>query len=334
MTSLQNALQRGRSRAEATTSTLARALVLGALGALLAVFFASCGGPTLRPDPILPANYPTAEFTAGGRRWHGLGVVLIPRGKPLDTVGFSVQGYVDGTIRLVSEKCAIDELFRYAGSVDTPYSLPGRADQSCLLSIVTLPEYPGEKDAGVPIRSFKGALWIRVVDDGEEVRAFQSKVSELTDASIDLALPGAARVHAIFRGCGTKFESDLPVSGDQLTLKLSQLFPDLKPTSNQCVLSGRVDIDHDHSFYVTWMVWTYGKDYVPLSVPSVAYKDGKLKVSADQNATVIWLDNDLRYNISETFKFDPSKPHLLRVLTTGGRSVIGSWNGKEWSWSR
>lgn len=309
---------------------------------MLSIWTAACGGPTIRPDPVLPANYPTAEFSACGTRWHGLGECLIKKGQPLDSLDLSITGYAQGSILVTSEKCDIYDLFRYSAWGDVVYPLGGSASESCLLTFVVLPEYPGEAKAGVPIRSFRGSLWVRVAEDDTEVQMFATKLREGQDATIAVKTPramlqefrhGDNAVSVKFWGCGTTFSERLPVVDGQVTVAFSKLFPDLKPTSTRCVLSGR--IDESPRIYITWMVWQFGEKYVPLSEPAVSFSDDTLIVDADPDASVIMLDTNVKYNTKVKFKkFDRKLPHMLRVLTTGGRSVVGEWDGKEFQWKK
>lgn len=302
-------------------------LVLGGAGA--------CNGPVLRRDPVLPSNYPTAEFYACGAHWHGLGTCLVERGRPIDSIDLSIQGYAQGAMRVVSESCGLDDTFRYSSSQRVNYSIPGLAQKSCLLTIVVLPEFSGEETAGVPIRSFKGSLWVRVTDPDEQVAVYRSALQVNSDTKISINAPAElTTAHAIFRGCDTQFEQDVPVVDGKLSIALSQIFSDLSEI-RRCVLAGRIDLP-TNSFYVSWMVWTYGEKYSPLSIPFVSLSSKSLRVTADKNVTVIWLDNDFRYSNDTSFKFDQSKPHTLRVLTTGGRSVIGDWivDEKRFDWKQ
>lgn len=300
-----------------------------ALSILIGVLFSSCGTPNLKPDPVQPTNYPTAEFTACGERWVGLGACAIRKGERFDSIDLAIQGYAQGTMQVVSEACAIDDVFRYSSNQSVKYSLDGNVDHSCLLSIIVLPEFPSEDKAGVPIRSFKGQLWVRVIEQSDTVKLFETKIPQGLDANIEL---GSESAHLVFRGCGVEYDADKPAINGKLVIKLSDLFADLKQIRS-CVLSGRMDIGSE-STYLTWMVWSYDEKYIPLSTPSTVQSKKKISVIADEAVSVLWLDDDFRYSRETEFDFDPTKPHILRALTIGGRSVVGEFKDGVFIWKK
>ena len=296
-----------------------------------------CGSGKIRPDvcdgtsqtgcpAASQANYPTAEFYACGKAFHGLGVCFVERGELLDTVAISIQGYNSGTIRIVSQDCFLDDDLRYEGNQRVRIGLPGVARESCLLSFVISPEHDSEETSGIVIRSFKGHLWISVKDKDDQTFGFTSKVAEDGDAevAIPVASPGAHRI--AFRGCGVSFDQSVDADGGFVRVTLKQLLPHL--LIQRCVLQGGVE-DASGPVFVSWMVWGYDKRFIPLPRPAISFDGDKLKVSADRNVSVISLDSGYKLDTSAEFKFDKTKFHTLRLLTVGGRSVLGFWSVQQ-----
>lgn len=298
------------------------------------VVFTACGSGSVRPDicdgtnpngcpAASQANYPTAEFVACGKAWHGLGTCFVKRGELLDSVGLEIQGYSRGTVRLVSQDCFIDETLRYENSQRVRMGLSGIADQSCLLSFVITPEFDPNQAEGVIIRSFKGHLWVGVREQEDVSIEFISKIPEGGDAEIRVPVgtPGLHRV--VFRGCDIGFDKCIESKDGMIGIHLSEIGP--KPGMKRCILQGGIE-DGGQNKFITWMIWGYDKKFVPLPIPVVEFDKNKINIIGDPNVSVVSLDEEWRLKNIARFKFDPMTPHIVRLLTVGGRSVFGIWN--------
>lgn len=308
-------------------------------GSLIAVIFSfavltACGSGNVRPDicdgtnpngcpAASQANYPTAEFVACGKAWHGLGTCFLKRGELLDSVGLAIQGYNRGTIRFVSQDCFIDETLRYENNQRVRIGLSGVSNQSCLLSFVVTPEFDPGQTEGVIIRSFKGHLWLAVREKEDVSVEFISKTPEGGDAEIRIPVgsPGLHRV--VFRGCDVGFDEAVEAIDGTISIRLQQVIPSIG--LKRCILQGGVE-DSDRNKFITWMVWGYDKNFVPLPIPVIEIYKNRISIIGDPNVSVISLDEEWKLKNIARFKFDPMTPHVVRLLTVGGRSVFGIWN--------
>lgn len=301
---------------------------------ILSFVLSGCAGH-IRPDPVMPAiqaNYPTAEFSACEKHWNGLGICSLEKGARLDSLNVEIQGYYQGTIRVYSAACQIDDVFRYRDNQRVRYTIPGAADTNCLIGFTVSPEYPDESESGVVIHSFRGYIWIGV-DAAENIHQnFTSKYVEDGDAEIAVVVPEAGAYEVAFRGCGMDFGPTMVDSVNGVVrLSLKQLGAD--DGIQKCVAQGGIRKDGFLN-YVSWMIFSYDKKFVPLATPSVVLTSKKFDISADSVVAVVALDDEYVIGNHGKFRADRSQSHVVRVLTTGGRSLYGVWKpeigGFEW----
>lgn len=297
-------------------------------------------GKMLRPDSVIPAsqaNYPTAEFNACGKKWQGLGFCSLDEGKSYSDINFQIQGYHSGTIRVTSVDCSIDDDFiRYDGSQSIPFSIPGIAKKSCLISFVVSPEYPKEYNSGLVVNSLKGHLWISVGSPTKIREGFTSKVQEDADEILPLQVDAPGEYRVAFRGCETKYDKVHEVGEDKLIqIHLKDLLVKESFGVSSCIYAGGIEDSSKSVRYITWMVFGYDKKFVPLPHPVIVFEKENILIKADVNVSVISLDDDYQIDNEATFKkFDRTIEHTLRMITVGGRLLIGIWDAKkgEFKW--
>jgi hypothetical protein len=54
------------------------------------------------------------------------------------------------------------------------------------------------------------------------------------------------------------------------------------------------------------------------------------EITGDAAVSAIHWDGG--YEMGNHVEFDDGLPKVIRLLTAGGRSVIGQWNGEGWTW--
>jgi len=289
---------------------------------LFALLLAGCAGK-LKPDSVpgaLASHYPTAEMIACGTRFVGLGICPVSQG---GVFSIKVQGYYQGTIQIDSERCEIHQKVRYQNNGQVAVTIPVKT--SCLIDVVVSPEYPGDPKSGLKIESLKGRLYMKVLPEGALYFSKSSKVKEGLNASF--SFPSDEPVKLSFRGCGVAFDEEKePVNGEITVMLRDILYMDMPM---DCVLEGAAI--GKKVTRLTWQVWTYDQDFTPLAVPVTELKNKKLTVKAEGPVSVLSLDENYVINNQTSFQFDPSKPHVLRLITVGGRLLIGEWSG-AWTW--
>lgn len=295
---------------------------------LLFLFLLSCSGGSIKPDPTMgsmDANYPTVEFLACGNIWHGLGVCPIKKGQTMSDINLEIQGYYNGTIKVVSD-CGFNENKRYKDSekISLRSSEPAK---SCIISFVVSPEYPKEEKTPVVVRSLSGYLAVSAIEDGDDFSGYVSKIKQGTDSSIFIdADQGDRRV--VFKGCGKSYDRTITSVGGLIEIQASDVMGPIGIT--QCPLSG--GISNDTTKYITWMIWGYHGDFQPLSDPVVKVSKNKLTLIADPTVSVVSVGNLFKIGSSATFKIDKDKTYILRAVTVSGRTAIGLYKNGVVKW--
>lgn len=288
--------------------------------------------------PSIDANFPTAEFSACGKLWRGLGICVLERGADLASVELEIKGYFDGAVKIDSTDCNLDELVRYSKHQSVRPRLIGPAAESCLISFVVSPEFPNEASQGIKVNSLVGHLWLTVELPGETWGSYLSKVRAGKESSIrvELGEKQGESAHAIFFGCDSTYETDLVVDAyGAIDLKATQILG-RAIAKESCILEGGIIIGKNQ-YMLTWMIWGYDEHFLDLPDPLVTLSNGKLTLKGDQNVSALSLDDSWSICNEHTIKkFDPAKPHIARALTVNGRSALGVWSPekKEFSWIR
>lgn len=299
----------------------------------LVVLFTGCSG--LRPDSVkisaYDAEYPTAELRLNGAPVNGISHLVLHPGDLLEEkVDLSYQGYYKGQVKIDSKRCGIDEKFRYDGTGLYKFPLTGKATTSCYIDFVVNHEWKHEERSGLEISPFKGRVWLIVVkNDGKKIYVQRNKVGKYADRFFLIHAPGEGpEVRVVFAGCGVDYDKRLPVKAEYVQVFLS----DLKPTGTRCGISGKMI--GNEVVRLKWMVFRYHPDFTPLAIPEIKIKKDKIKIRASKSVSIIALDEQWDIDYKTSFDFDPTKPHILRLLTVKARFLIGIWDpGRQlWTW--
>ncbi len=311
---------------------------------LLLILAVTGCGKKLRPDPVIPAieaNYPTAEIMACGKRWHGLGVCSITKGEPYSDLGIGVQVYHEGTLVIDSKDCDINVSLTYNSTQVIPVHMLGKADRNCVLTMTVSPKYPGEGGQDIRVYSFRGHLIIRALNNSDdEWEGYIRKVTESFSSEIKLWIGDTvSEVRMVMDGCGRKqpYDAKHAVVSGWAVFNLKDIIP-AGMIPKTCVLEGfaRSGVFKDALFNVA--IAKYDSKFVPLPEPIVTINGSKLTCEADEAVSIIALNNKIEIDKKATFgNFDPtSTQNILRLLTVGGRSAIGTWSvdNQKWAWQR
>jgi hypothetical protein len=277
----------------------------------------------LRPDPekltAIGGSYPTAEFVACGSLWHGVGVCVVEEGTPLESLGFSIQGYYQGTLRVDSGDCSITDVITYKDSQLVGNILRGSAERSCIITFTVSPVYPGQKDTEIVTSSFRGHLRIKVVEKGEYVKSAVFRIPQTFHKVWSFGVGEEGPVDVYFEGCGVSYhERFFPGESHTVKIPLEKLFAG---QPRFCVLEGLVRSKKYKDLLVTAAVAVYADPFNLLPLPGVEYSKGKLKITSDNAVAVLSVGNE--YSLDNPHAFKVSSKAIVRLLTVKGRSNIG-----------
>jgi len=313
----------------------------------LAVFFTFIllllsGCAQVRTDSSMStilANYPTLEFWLGDVHYHGSAVINIEKGSRLSSIDLKIQTYYRGTLRISSVAsgsngldCDYDNELGYEGSQVVSIPVPGSVGSYCTYAITLSPEYPHQKTQSHVISSFRGYIRFRGIPPDTHWIGKTTRTSDGSGSSA-LFLPASSARDVVVKGCGVNFKQNLEPSNGLIRLNIQQL--GLNTHLRNCALEGILlgDLPADDLLF-TWLVMIYDHNFTPLAKPVVEVSGNKIKISGDDNVSVVALDHDYTLNRQGKFKFDPLLPHTIRLLTIAGRSVVGDWDPdkKTWKW--
>lgn len=312
---------------------------LAVFASLVVLTIGGCSHNRLRPDnsPLaaLEAFEPTAEGILCGKRFHKLAVCAISKGDFLNSLGFYVQGYFKGEVRVAFSNTIPDQISTYSDHSLLHVVLPGLAQESFTVGFTNHPVYPNQDKFEHAVWGFEGYAYIKVLDeDGTPWEGFTSVLPEGSDREIELSSEEITvldtqdtDVYVYMNGCGYEYERrDHPVSDGAVRLKLSDIVRERIKSERPCILEGFVE-DSRGAKELTWMIAIYDKRYVPLATPVASVTlDGEtseLKVEADGSVSVVCLDNKCKISNKMSEKFNASLRHTVRVLTVKGRSKVG-----------
>lgn len=311
------------------------------LVAIIIFYLASSCVTTLRPDPVMPAieaSYPTAEFVACGKRWHGLGVCSLPRGSKLDALAFGVEVYHAGTLTIHSKDCQLDLAQTYEKPGLVPVPLTGETGHNCLITITISVKYPTQEESDVRVSPLRGHLALRFLDtEGGEWLGVTRKLAPPYQNNVRLWVGGTKPARLVVSGCGrdAPYDRIKKVEAGYLSFALAEVLTAAATPPSVCILEGFVASQYPLLLFNVALA-LYDARFVPLPLPHTELEGGKLTVAADASVSTTAFNDDIRFGPSATFEnFDGTKAHVLRVFTVGGRSAIGEWHAgaKEWTWT-
>jgi hypothetical protein len=302
------------------------------LGCVLLVLATACCTGRIKEDQsksAIDANYMTAEMLACGERYFGLGVCYAPYG---GEIKFSVQGVYKGQMRVVSTGCAVDETFTYAENelVTLSYRMQNRR---CLFGITMTPDFPRSIKGSTVIYGLRGLIAFRAEEGDTYFADYLQTVEDRPSAVLEVPVASKDPVQVTLGGCGQ------PISRLEATPANGIISLQLKDYVNLsnvdvCVLDGYV-LSEEDDITVTGLYTRFSSDFSPLAIPEVVMdpKSKRLTVNAPPSTGVVALDSRIEIEAKACFKdFDSTVPHVLRLYTSKGRSVIGEWNPQEGEW--
>lgn len=307
---------------------------------LIALLASGCGH--LRPDPVpisaIDANYPTAEFRACGKHWHGLGLCSVEKGEPYDTVSFKIQGYFKGILAVDSKDCGIEIRREYKDNELISIPIPGDANKNCLLTFTVAPKYPKQDNQNIQVHNFRGHLAIRVLDEPE--RPWEPRIRKVSgNYSSELRMfygPPNGGVRLVADGCGRDDpynEQRMLDDAGYLNFNLVDIMPVLEQPK-VCMMEGFIASTHFEDVDFNIFVAKYSSEFTKLPIPDIQINGNEIKVTANDAVSIISIDGEYEIDHEAKFDFDWKKAHVMRLLTVKGRSVLGFWapGGQQWQW--
>lgn len=297
-----------------------------------------CNCDHLVPDPILPAiqaGYPTAEFYACGHHFHGLGICSLKKGSDLSELSLKIRGIAQGTIRVQSLDCAIDEEITYTQSQTLDLELKGKINESCLIGITVAPVYPTQHKDGIQVFAFRGYLKVRGLEDRDQWMFHTSKYAQNSVGVVHvIPYPSTpATVHINSKDSKIHYQEILnPNSLENVEIQLSRLpfsFAQTRLSSLEGIIYTQ---NSNQDLLFSWLISVYDAKFMPLPIPNAVVVKKKLRVAADSTVSLMELDEKGVFKQKYQFDFDPTLPHTLRLYTVSGRSVIGDYNEKTKAW--
>lgn len=284
-----------------------------------------CATPVSR-DPSPPAaasNYPTAEFWAQGKLFHGLGEIALKKGQSLADINLKVQGYFGGTIRVDSSFCHLRKSASYSGMELVSFPLTGTASESCVVDILVSSVYPEIYDSSTLVYEMKGQLLVKVIPDQKPYFLASSKVQDRTDTNIFVPVEATiGSVQAVFKGCGSSYVDTVPVNDGEAMISARSLAG--PAPLDRCVYEGFVE-GLGGIKRVSWAVWFYAKDFAPLPLPRLDFNGDTVRIESDPAVAAIIFDKNYKLASKASFKLNQDEEHMLRLLTVKGRSVVCQW---------
>lgn len=288
---------------------------------LVCVTMLGCGSGKLVPDQSIPstdAHYATAEINACGRRFHGLGVCALEKNKDIADLEISVQGYYGGTVQWYSQGCGVDYSEEYAGNDVIRLKLAGKINKSCIISVTVSPKYTPEMTNDLAVYSFRGHLAVKLSPGGAWLGETR-KLSGNWQDNLKIPVQGGTAAQVVFRGCNRTYKAELPILGYYVDVPLREAANIAEGAP--CLLDGFA-LNKLTDLTVNALLQVNSSLYSPLSIPIIESGE-TLRVTAEAAVSVISLDNQFVLSSSAKFKnFNEQLPHVLRLLTVKGRSVL------------
>jgi len=294
---------------------------------ILVVSLGSCGHK-LHQDPqgltAVQAEYPSAEFSACGKLWHGIGVCSLVEGQPLSKLGLEIQGYYNGSVKIDSSDCNTHMDLPYENSGKIQDFLKGVAKKSCVITFTVSPEYPRQRKQPLAVSGFRGHLRIKVLKAGDSWigKVFRFPENTLKEWKLNVNETSSVELH--FRGCNKSIDLVAAPNADGIvTLPIHSLI-DGQPQT--CVVEGLLQSKTYKDLLITIVISNYYSAFKELNLPKVTVVKRGLTISAEPATSVVSVGGQFAIDNKATFEVDLSEEHVVRALTVKGRSIIGTYN--------
>lgn len=278
------------------------------------------------PTPISAkdAGYPTAEMKVNGLLVSGMALATVTLGDKWDDFDLRIQGYSSGTVYVTSKGCDVEYSAVYKDNQLIKIPLTGTITKSCVFGIVVGLQLPDEEANGIRVYPLIGWVAVKALPHRDDEWLGMSKKGTASQWTINSG--DTKPVTVMLNGCGTLVKQKFtPVSG-KFTIPLKD--PNMKP----CVLDGVVLSQDYKNINLSALIIDYNSQYLPLPIPALSQKDGKLQVTMDQSVSLMALDTDYVFDNTNSWEFDTSKSHVLRGATVKGRIIIGVYDKGAWKW--
>jgi len=242
-----------------------------------------------------------------------------------------VQAYYNGTVAVVSADCDLDMRMTYRGTQLIPIKIPGLGARDCLISITVSPEYP--EDVGVRTYSFRGYLGIKHMAVQRKWHGFNKKISGASKAWATMWVGNEDQIKLHVAGCGiTNNSKVMNLNQGFLNLDITRLLPKNMPLKT-CVIAGAIRSKYPDIMFSV-LVSKYDSAFELLPIPNVEVGFDEITIKSDRTASIIGFNDEMEISNCSEFEVDGSRQNVIRVLTTGGRSVLGIQNAEtsKWEW--
>lgn len=280
------------------------------------LLISTCGKLELNPDPSLPstdANYPTGEFKACNRHWHGLGVCLLEAGSYPD---LEIQTYYNGTLSYNFDGNELQSQ-TYKDSEPVKINVPHGTK---VVSFLVTPYVPKQIQATY---SLKGYVYYK--EKKRDTSVTTQKVPWNRTVPMSVFVGDEKEVDYFVYGCGNDKKGSLTANGKFVSIDVV-----INESHNACIVTGGVKSTTLTKEVVGFFA-PYDPRYVPLAIPSVESNTKSITVNADPTVSFICIDSHCEIGNKITFKFK-TEPKFIRIATVKGRSVVGINNGGNWEW--
>lgn len=294
---------------------------------LLLVLF-SC----VREDPTVESvgsHYPSAELRGCGKIENGLGICAVPKGTPWSSLSLAVQGYFEGTVRIVSQQCEVDTTLSFTGGSLIQFPVFGNITRSCLFSVVMSPTYPFQRWQAIQVYGLSGHFAVKALEAEEEWHGFSKKVSGNWVSRVSVPIEDGD-VNIVADGCGKFNTVPAKASGGFVEINLHDL---VAKRQGACVLDGAV-MGQERDVLFNAIISQYDPAFVPLAIPVVSVTANNLSLEGDDTVSMVGVDSDNRMTYKSLFGFDPAQDHIVRMVTVKGRSVIGIYSKGVFTWKQ
>jgi hypothetical protein len=303
----------------------------------------SCTNLRLNTDlsePATTSNFHSLELSCDT---HEIGIAGCAYQKDQDTLGQSFKVYVlqSGELKIFSNNCGIDLVKTYTENgwqtIEFSEILGSRFSQSCLISLLFVPKYPGQDRATLKIHNFKGQVYVKVYAEDSEpakiglhkgVYPVKERIGSATPELIRVDLQGSLKGVYKLQGCNQSMEGSYN-GAQSLEFNTAELVSKFK----DCIVQGAiVPFDKPKDFVLSFVVETFDQGYSLLAVPDVQI--GKKKTIITGSTEVSFTDVNGRVFNSNKAKIKNADKLEIRQYTVKGRYIYGKYEDGKWTWKQ